>query len=108
MPWFLSAYRHVENETNYLSVYLHYQNIIEEDQWSVVGTFEVRLLGPINGDFVKTLKDKLFKKPDNFTSWGFRKFITMDNLRSSSFIQDDAIKIRVHLTTKNFERFRNC
>lgn len=93
--------------TKYLSVYLYCNNnLIKEDEWSVVGTLEVRLLGAVGGDLVRTLKDKIFNSD---SMWGWKEFISMDKLHSDSFIQDDTIKIRVHLTTKKFERsYDNC
>ena len=111
IPWFLSARPSVENGVEYLGVYLNYNNIID-DRWSVVATYELRLLssnsGPVCGDVVKIGKDRTFKKPDSGIGWGWPMFITVDKLRSGSFIQDDTIKIRAHLSTKRFERIRDC
>ena len=96
----------------YLGVYLSYNNIIDdEDRWSIVATFELRLLssnsGPICGDVVRLAKDRVFKNPDEFAGWGWSWFITVDELRSGSFIQDDTIKILAHLSTESFERIRD-
>lgn len=92
---------------DYLSVFLHYNYIPNKGRWSIEGTFELRLLSsdPAGGDLIRTMNDKVFKNPGPPTDHGWRTFITMDKLRSGSFIQDDKIKIRVHLTTNNFKIF---
>ena len=89
----------------YLGIYLSY-SIIDNHNWSLVVTYELRLLnsGPVGVDVVRINSDRQFKKPDSFTGWGFKKFITVDQLRAGSFIQNDTIKIRAHLSTKSFER----
>ena len=98
----------------YLCVYLSNNNNIidDEDRWSIVVTFELRLLssnsGPVCGDVVRIDKDRVFKKSDEIAGWGWLRFITVDELRSGSFIQDDTIKIRAHMSTKRFERIRDC
>ena len=110
IPWYVSVRPSVENGVEYLGVYLSYNNIIDnDDRWSVVATFELRLLNESSnsGDVVKINKDRVFKKPEEFTGWGWRKFVTVAQLRSGSFIQDDTIKIRAHLSTESFERIRD-
>ena len=106
MSWHLNACPLVKDEVNYLAVYLHCTSDL--DRWSVVTTYEVRLLSSssdvVGSDVVESAKDHVFKKPDKFTGWGWPKFITLDKLRSGSYIKDDTIKLRVHLTSKNFER----
>ena len=106
IPWFLSARPSVKDGVEYLGVYLYPNNIIDKDTWSIVITYEFRLLSsnsdPV-GDVVKIGKDQQFKNSDSRNGWGW-KFITVDELRSGSFIQEDTIKIRAHLSTKRFER----
>ena len=53
---------------------------------------------------VATAKDRPFKSSDPLPSWGWPRFISVDRLRTGSFIQNDTIKIQVHLTVKSFER----
>ena len=104
MSWHLKARPLVEDGVNNLSVYLHCTSDL--DRWSVVTTYEVRLLSSssdvVGSDVVRSTKDDVFKNHE--PSWGWKRFITVDDLRSGSFIEDDTIKFRVHLTTKNFER----
>lgn len=104
MSWYLEVRRSIKNEGR-LGVFLYYHSP-DLDRWSVATTYEVRLLssGAIESDLVRTIKDYVFKKDREFFGYGWPKFITFDELSSGSFIQDDTIKFRVHLTTKNFER----
>ena len=105
IPWYLSVRRNLVDGVEYLGIYLSY-SIIDNHNWSLVVTYELRLLnsGPVGVDVVRINSDRQFKKPDSFTGWGFKKFITVDQLRAGSFIQNDTIKIRAHLSTKSFER----
>ena len=99
------------NGKEFLDVYLHYNNIIDkEDRWSVVATYELRLLSSnsglaVGGDVVKIIKDWEFKCP-HFSGLGWEQFISVDELRSGSFIQNDTIKLQIQLSTKNFKRIR--
>ena len=91
----------------YLGVFLGC-NIIDKDRWSVRATYELRLLSSTPGcDVVEIDKDRIFKNHHPGTEWGWPMFITVDKLRSGSFIQGDTIKIRAHLSTKSFERVRD-
>ena len=106
MSWHLNPRPLVKDGVNYLAVYLHCTTDL--DRWRVLATYEVRLLSSSSAagsDSVMTAKDDVFKKPSEYTGYGRHKFITVDELRSGSFIQDDTIKFRVQLSTKNFERF---
>ena len=86
-----------------MAVYLNRKNDL--DRWSVVTTYEVRLLSSAaESDRKETIEDYVFKNPSKSTGYGWPEFIALDELRSGSFIKDDTIKFRVHLTTKNFER----
>ena len=87
-----------------MSVYLH--RTADPDLGIVVAMYEVRLLssGGVGSDLVKISDDIVFKNPDEFTGRGWRKFVSVKELRSGSFIQDDTIKLRVQLTTKNCKR----
>ena len=107
MSWYLNAHPLVQDGVSYLAVFLYCTSDL--DRWSVVTTYEVRLLssssssGAVGSDVIGTFKDCVFKKPNLVTGWGRNRFITLDKLRSGSFIQDDTIKFRVHLTTKKRE-----
>ena len=88
----------------HLAVFLH--RGFSLDRWSVVTTYKVRLLSSDEeNDRVSTIEDHVFKIPSKSAGYGWRKFIAVDKLRSGSFIEDDTIKFRVHLSTKNLERF---
>ena len=88
-----------------MGVYLFNDMSVEECRWSVVAASELRLLSSSPGqidDEIGTLKDEEFN--NDVTSWGWENFITLYKLRAGSFIQNDTIKIRAHLTVKSFER----
>ena len=90
----------------YLKLILHHSNNII-DRWSVMATFELRLLSSgsaLFGDVVVRKKDHVFEKPGEFIGYGWNKFISVDKLRAGSYIQNDTIRIRIHLSTRNFER----
>ena len=108
MPWYLAACRYIESGVNYLGVYLYIYRQSSADSLSVVTDFEIRLLssnpGPV-GDLVLTGKDLAFANSNRgWEGWGWVRFITVEKLRAGSFIENDTIKLRVHLTTKSFER----
>ena len=84
---------------------------MDRGHWRLVATFEIRLLSSSSSnssfDVIRTCKDHRFKNPNIYTGWGFYKFITTDNLRSGSFIQDDAIKLHARLTITSLERLND-
>ena len=108
ISWYLLAKLFV-SETEYLEVSLAYNRTVEQVRWSAVITSEVRLLSSDSGavchDVIKTSKNLEFMNPDEFDGRSWREFITIDKLRSGSFIQEDAIKLRAHLTIKSLETF---
>ena len=87
-----------------MGVYLCNDMSVEECRWSVVAAFELRLLSPGQvDDEIGTLRDQEFNH--EMTDWGWNDFITLDELRAGSFIENDTIKIRAHLKVKSFEKF---
>ena len=90
-------------------IFLFCDKKIDGGRWRVVTTFEIRLLSSNSGavcDVIRICKDQEFKNSSNSPKygWGCPEFITVDQLRSGSFIQEDAIKLQVHLTINSFER----
>lgn len=111
MPWYLSVCFDLVGKATYLSVYLFQNNVIDKkDTWAISTDYEIRLLNtiPVPGgyDVVRFAKDKEFKKSEARSGWGFRDLISLEKLLSGSFIQNDTIRIRIRLATKNFRR--NC
>ena len=105
--WYLFASVAEEADgVEYLGLILHHSNNII-DRWSVMATIELRLLSvdsDLFGDVVVRKKDHVFEKPGEFIGYGWNKFISVDKLCTGSYIQNDTIQIRIHLSTKNFER----
>ena len=106
MPWSIDVSFRIEDGVKCMAVYLYNDmSTDEEGSWNVVTAFELRLLSSNSGqvdDQVATAKNKEFS-PDQI-SWGWQNFITVDKLRAGSFIENDMIKIRAHLTVKSFEK----
>ena len=96
LPWALSVERRSFKE-GHLAVFLHL-SFIDSFTWSVATTYEIRLLNsnPGCGDVVKT-EFHIFRSHNDLRCYGWSNFITMNRLRTGSFIQDDTIKLRVHL-----------
>ena len=109
MPWYLGARRWpVDGAMDHLGAFLYLQRTNDQDSCNIVADYELRLLSSTSGsvcsDVFYTSKGRTFESSKPFPGWGWTKFITVDKLRAGSFIQDDTIKIQVHLTTKSFER----
>lgn len=102
IPWYVKACVEVKEGVDYVGVYLYHKSII---YWSVVATFEIRLLcsDPLGNSTFVVSRDLEFKNPDKFKAWGYSKFISVDKLRSGSFIQNDTVKIQVQISTKSFK-----
>ena len=109
IAWFLHARLHVASKAEYLHVGLYYDQAIERSGWHVMATFKIRLLSLNSGaycyDVIRVSKNQEFKNPNTANGLGWINFITIDELRNYSFIQDDTIKLRVHLTITSIERF---
>ena len=106
IPWFLNIYRKLVDEVEHLGVYLSYNSAIDQN-WSIVTAYELQLLSSdpsVCDDVVRIEKNREFKWSYSASGWGWPKFITVDKLRAGSFIQNDTIKIKGHLSSKSFER----
>ena len=104
MPWSIDVRFLVDEGVKCMGVYL-YNDMSVEGSWSVVAAYELRLLSSNPGqvdDEVGSEEDEEFNHEEN--NWGWPVFITLDELRAGSFIENDTIKIRAHLTVKSFER----
>lgn len=66
---------------------------------------------------IRIVHDRELQKPDLSSGLGWQEFITLDQLRSTSFnhshnknyyIYNRVFKIRAHLSAKSFERIADC
>lgn len=90
---------------DHIGVELFHNSIFDNRSWSALTSFEIRLLSVDPAcDVVEKFEHKQFKKSDSSTGCGSSKFVSIEQLRSGSFIQDDSIQVRVHLTIQELER----
>ena len=90
-----------------MGVHLSYdKNPNDKERWKIVATFELRLLSLKSGsDVFEQFVNADFNHPANVTAWEEPSFISIDRLRSGSFIKQDTIRIRVHLKIESFQKF---
>lgn len=104
----------------HLGAFIHRKSITKDD-WSVVASYELRLLNCFESNPVATFFDTLSGLPIftddvvrfsnaitfNGCGWGLTSFITVKELRANSFIRDDTIKFQVKVSVKSSEKIAN-
>lgn len=97
LAWYLLFQMKVEGEVRSLSIYLYVKNYrLGREKWSTDVSADFSILSQSGGENCSRKFSKKFDSND-VLNWGYSTFITASKLRTSGYIKEDKIKVRLAL-----------